>query len=125
MELLITREQKEGMMGGITFQLAARVDLTEEEAEAVAKYKLLNLVVYEKPRDSPDKDSFWSVMWYRLRVERIHVGDLVHGSMVESDNVLEIVQIEEQLKAAAKTLHDVLKASVGYVGETALTFDTA
>ena len=53
MELLLSRDQKNGMlgMGAIKFVLEARARLTDDEAVAVKKYKMGNSIVYEKPND--------------------------------------------------------------------------
>ncbi len=37
MELLLTREQAGGMLGGVKFQLTAKARLTPEESDAVKK----------------------------------------------------------------------------------------
>jgi hypothetical protein len=39
MKLLITRDQAEGLLGGVNFELRAKVQLTNEEAELVKKDK--------------------------------------------------------------------------------------
>jgi hypothetical protein len=39
MKLFITRDQAKGLLGGVKFELRARVELTNEEAELVRKYK--------------------------------------------------------------------------------------
>lgn len=39
MKLQITKDQGKGLLGGVRFQLDARVELTPEEAELVKRYK--------------------------------------------------------------------------------------
>ncbi len=40
MILTITRDQSKGLLGGISFELRAQVELTQEEAELINKYKV-------------------------------------------------------------------------------------
>jgi len=42
MKLAIVRDQAKKLLGGVNFELRARVELTAEEAELVKKYKVDN-----------------------------------------------------------------------------------
>jgi hypothetical protein len=123
MELLIRRDQAGGLLGGVKFQLTARAQLTEDEAAAVNRYKMGDTILYEKPTEAPDRNSFMSLAKYRFMVPRIQVKDLVSGKTIEAKDILEIIDAEEQLKTAAEAFHKMLKAASTFGGETALKFD--
>ena len=123
MELLLRREQAGGMLGGVKFQLTAKANLKPEEAEAIKKYKMGDLVLYEKPTAPPDSNSFMSLAKHRFMVPRIQVRDLVEGKTIETKDIVEAMGAEAQLKDAAGALHSMLQAAVAFGGETVHTFD--
>ena len=55
MELLLRRSQKSGLMGGVKFTLEARVELTQEEGANVRKYKMSDILLYEKGSEKIDR----------------------------------------------------------------------
>ena len=122
MELLLTRDQQSSMLGAIKFQLTARAKLSPDEASAVKKYKMGETILYEKTTDKPDPSSFMSLARHRFTVPRIQVRDLVDGKTIETKDILEILDAEEQLTDAAKAFHKILRAASTFGGETALTF---
>lgn len=122
MELLLTRGQSGGMLGGIKFQLTAKARLTSDESGAVKKYKMGDTILYEKETDGPNPGSFLSLAKHRFMVPRIQVRDLVDGKTLETKDILEIVDAEEQLKVAAKNFHRMLTAAATFGGETVHTF---
>ncbi|MDB5870652.1 MAG: hypothetical protein JWQ07_94 [Ramlibacter sp.] len=122
MELLLMRDQQSGMLGGTKFQLTAKAKLTDAESSAVKKYKMGETILYEKPTDKPDPNSFMSLARHRFTVPRIQVRDLVDGKTIETKDILEILDAEEQLTDAAKAFHKMLRAASTFGGETALTF---
>lgn len=122
MELLLTREQAGGMLGGIKFQLTAKAKLEQHESDAVKKYKMADTILYEKQGERPDASSFMSLARHRFMVPRIQVRDLVDGKTIETKDILEIIDAEEQLKDAAKNFHRMLTAASTFGGETVHTF---
>lgn len=122
MELLLTRDQVGGMMGGIKFQLIAKAKLSDEETAAVKKYKMGDVILYEKQGQGPDPSSFLSLARHRFMVPRIQVQDLIWGKTIEAKDILEILDAEEQLKSAAQAFHRMLRAASTFGGETAHTF---
>ena len=122
MELLLTREQAGGMLGGVKFQLTAKAKLSDDESAAVKKYKMGDTILYEKQSDKPDPNSFLSLARHRFTVPRIQVRDLVDGKTIETKDILEILDAEEQLTDAAKAFHKMLRAASKFGGETALAF---
>ncbi|WP_342619807.1 hypothetical protein [Rhodoferax sp. GW822-FHT02A01] len=125
MELLLTRNQKSGLVGGIKFLLTAKARLTDEELDAIKKYKLSDTLLYEKPNDGPNMHSITSMLAYRFAVPRLHVHDLVDGKTIEGKDVVEILDAEEQIIKAAEVFHKVLTAAKSFGGETVHTFEPA
>lgn len=122
MELLLTRDQAGGLLGGIKFQLTAKAKLSDEEASAVKKYKMGDTILYEKQGDRPDPSSFMSLGRHRFTVPRIQVRDLVDGKTVETKDILEILDAEQQIMESAKAFSKMLRAASSFGGETAHTF---
>ncbi len=122
MELLLTRDQKGGLMGGIKFQLTARAQLTPDESEAVKKYKMGDTVLWEKPNDGPNIQSVTSILKHRFLVPRVQVFDLINGKTIEAKDIVEILDAEEQLLSAANLFHKMLTAAKSFGGETVHQF---
>lgn len=122
MELLLMRDQKGGLMGGIKFQLTAKAKLAPEESDAVKRYKLGSTLLYEKPATPPDRNSITSLLAHKLLVPRIDVNDLVNGTTIEAKDILEVMAAEEQIKTAAEMFHKMLTAAKTFGGETVHTF---
>lgn len=122
MELLLTREQAGGMLGGIKFQLTAKARLSDDESAAVKKYKMGETILYEKDAAAPDPRSFLSLARHRFTVPRIQVRDLVEGKTIETKDIAEIMDAEAQIKDAAKVFHFMLKSAASFGGETVHTF---
>jgi hypothetical protein len=122
MELLLTRDQQSGMLGGIKFQLTAKAKLSSDESAAVKKYKMADTILYEKQGERPDPTSFMSLARHRFTVPRIQVRDLVDGKTIETKDILEILDAEEQLKDSAKAFHRMLNAAATFGGETVHAF---
>jgi len=124
MELLLSRDQKKGMlgMGAIKFVLEARARLSDNEATWVNKYKMGKTIVYEKPNDGFNPRSLTSVLSHRFLVPRVSVDDLVSGKTIECADILDILAAEDQLREAAKVFHTMLTAAAAFGGEEVVTF---
>ena len=48
MQLLLKRHQRTALMGGITFILDVRAELTAEERRNIRRYKLGNTLLYQR-----------------------------------------------------------------------------
>ncbi len=122
MELLIRRDQSSGLLGGVKFQLSVRASLTNEELAAVKKYKMNGTTLYDASPDSRS-GSVTSILINSFTVPRIEVKDLVEGKTIEVNSIMDVLSAEEQVKAAAKGFHNMLKAAATFGGETVHTFD--
>jgi hypothetical protein len=87
MKLLLKRNQKSGMMGGITFILDARAQLTSEERNNIERYGLGKTMLYQR-NQTIDRGSGLLGAASRLAFKMINievtVASLVNGTHLES-----------------------------------------
>lgn len=123
MKLLLRRNQRQGMLGKVTFTLEVRADLADEERAAIDTYRLGDTVLYER-NTLVDPGSgllgLASRMAFRAMNMSVSVNDLVHGKKLECKDIVEMLAVEEQLREAAKTFSAVLHAARRFGGEEAI-----
>ncbi|MCU7867424.1 MAG: hypothetical protein KZQ98_02675 [Candidatus Thiodiazotropha sp. (ex Lucinoma borealis)] len=120
MKVLLSRNQKSGIVGKIAFTLNIRAELSDAEKSSIAKYKLGNTMLYE--RDTLiDRGSglrgLISRLFYRAVNMSISVDDLTKGKRIECKDVVEMLAIEDQIKEASTTFKAVLAAAASFGGE--------
>ncbi len=131
MEVLLTKSQKKGMMGlgSVTFTLHVQARLTDHEAELVKKYKLGNLVVYEKIdgiTNAGGKNTFTSLaLAVASRAFKLNftVDNLVNGRTVEAKDISEVISARDEILNAAEAFHNLLMTSKYFEGEELIKFD--
>ena len=122
MKLLLRRDQKSGMLGvgKVTFTLAVRAELSEEEKSNIKKYKLGETVLYERSTMT-DRGSgllgLASRVAFKMMNLSISVNDLASGKQVDCKDIMEMLAVEEQIKEAAQTFKAVLTAAAQFGGE--------
>ena len=120
MKLLLRRDQRAGMLGKVIFTLEVRADLTDEERNAISKYKLGDTVLYEK---STLVDPGSGLLGLASRVAHkamnmsVSVKDLANGKKLECKDIVEMLAVEDQVREAGKTFHAVLHAALHFGGE--------
>ena len=125
MKLLLRRNQKAGMMGmgGITFTLEVRAELTSVERDNIGKYKLGKTQLYSKG-EITDRGSgllgFASRLAFKALNISVSVDDLTGGKRIDCKDILEMLAVEEQIKEAAQTFKQVLEAAAYFGGEEVL-----
>ena len=122
MKLLLRRDQKSGMLGvgKITFTLAVRAELTDEEKNNIRKYKLGDEVLYSRGEFKEKSNvyaNFASIIAFRMLNLSISVDDLEKGKRVDCKDIVEMLAVEEQIKEAAQTFKAVLEAAASFGGE--------
>lgn len=120
MKLLLRRDQKSGMIGGVTFTLDVRAELAEEERTNIRKYKLGKTVLYSRGEIvDPGKGllGLASRLAFKMTNISVTVDDLVDGKRVDCKDIVEMLAVEEQIKEAAKTFKQVLEAAARFGGE--------
>ncbi len=121
MKLLISRDQKKGLLGGkMKFILKARAEVTDEEKDNIAKYKMGNTLLYT---NLEDRGSGLLGMLSRAAMAiEIKVDDLVKGKQVECKDIIEMLALEEQVKEACNNFKNVLEAAASFGGEEIVEF---
>jgi len=125
MKLRLNRSQRtSGMMSkNVVFSLGAQVDLTAEEAGYVKKYKMNKQVIYNKDRVNPEMHDYGSGKGIMRNLSAIAmninltVDDLVKGRTIECKDIGEILDAEDTVKSACKSLKHLLEACSGFEGE--------
>ncbi|MBV9182364.1 MAG: hypothetical protein JO356_13725 [Acidobacteria bacterium] len=120
MKVLLRRDQRQGVLGKVIFTLEVRADLLPEEKDAITKYKLGDTVLYE--RDTLiDRGSGLLGVASRLAFKAMNISvavkDLTNGKKIECKDIIEMLAVEEQIREAAHTFGQVLKAARQFGGE--------
>jgi hypothetical protein len=120
MKLLLRRDQKSGLLGKIAFVLDVRAELTGDEKNSIAKYKLGNTMLYEREKLA-DKGSGLLGVASRLALKMMNISvsvdDLSKGKQIECKDIVEMLAVEDQIKEACQTFRAVLKAAASFGGE--------
>ncbi len=121
MKLLLRRDQKSGLIVKITFTLAVRAELTEEEKNNIKKYKLGDTMLYER-QALIDKGSGLLGVASRLAFKALNISvsvdDLSGGKKIDCKDIVEMLAVEDQIREAAQTFKNVLQAAASFGGET-------
>lgn len=120
MKLLLRRDQKSGFTGKITFTLAVRAELSDQEKNNIQKYKLGDTMLYER-MTMTDKGSGLLGVASRLAFKAMNltvsVDDLSDGKKIDCKDIVEMLAVEDQIKEAAQTFKNVLEAAASFGGE--------
>lgn len=120
MKLLLRRNQKSGLIGKITFVLDVRAELTDQEKNDIAKYKLGNTMLYERAKLSDPGSGLLgaaSRLAFKMMNLTVSVSDLSDGKQIECKDIVEMLAVEDQIKEACQTFQAVLKAAASFGGE--------
>jgi hypothetical protein len=121
MKILLRRDQKSGLMGGIKFTLAIRAELTEAEKSNIQKYKLGDTMLYERAKIADPGSGLIgaaSRLAFRMTNLSVSVNDLSRGKTIEFKDIVEMLAAEAQIREAAQTFKNVLDAAATFGGET-------
>jgi len=114
MKLTITRDQSKKMMGGVSFELFAKVELTGEEAELIKKYKA--------ERESLVKKEIKIPLTGRSIVLNITIGDLVSGQSFKCNDIAEILETENNIKESCVVFKNYLEVMRHFGGQEVIQF---
>ncbi len=120
MKLLLRRDQKSGLMGGMKFMLDVRAELSDDEKSNIKKYKLGDTMLYERAKMTEPGSGLIGVGWrlaFKMTNLTVTVDDLSKGKQIECKDIVEMLAVEEQIKEAASTFKSVLKAASSFGGE--------
>lgn len=126
MKLLLKRNQKKSMIGSqVHFTLDARAELTDEEREHVNKYRMGKtlLVSNFEDRGAGIIGLLSRFIYTRFRgTADIAIDDLVKGRQFDCHDVLELIDIERQLREASETFKTILNIAASFGGEELIEF---
>lgn len=131
MELLLSKSQKSGMLGGVSFVLDIKTKLSPEEQALIKKYKMGNLLVYEKlpvseaVRNLGGMASALTAIASKALKLQITVDNLVGGRKVECKDIGEMIAAHEQIESAADNFYALLMAAKNFEGEEVITYPRA
>ncbi|MFM9942162.1 MAG: hypothetical protein ACKVP7_21980 [Hyphomicrobiaceae bacterium] len=121
--LKIRRTQSRGVTGKITFSVHFIAELPPASREAVSRYGFGKVILYQK--DLRLKltlnvfrmlwRAFW--LWVTRRTWRITVNDLVDGRVIAARDVLEMLDVENDIRGAAETFAKILRTAAKFGGE--------
>jgi len=102
-----------------------QVDLTPEEAECVKRYKMGKEILFSKSRivgtgTGPEAETlrgFARNLAAMATILTITINDLVQGRMIECKDILEMLDIEDQIRTACTTFNSVLQAAAQFDGD--------
>ena len=115
MRLFIIRDQAKGLLGGVKFELRARVELTNEEAELVSKYKAGKEILLKKELKIPftSKSLFFDIKIDSLRA----------GQTFKCNNIAEILEYEKNVKESCESFKNYIEIMRSFGGEEEIEFE--
>jgi hypothetical protein len=115
MRLIIQKDQSKGLMGGVSFEVAALVKLTPEERHLVQHYKMENHVLFSKKMVT---------LWGTPTDQEIQVrvNDLAAGTVYKCKDLNEVINLAESVKRACESLSAYLEVASTFGGEEVYEF---
>jgi len=120
MKLLLRHDQKSGFTGKVTFTLAVRSELTDQERNNIEKYKLGETMLYERATLADKGSGLLGVasrLAFKMMNLTVSVNDLSGGKKIDCKDIVEMLAVEDQIKEAAQTFKNVLEAAASFGGE--------
>lgn len=112
MILKIVRDQSKALLGGINFELKAQVELTSEEAELIKKYKAHKEVLLSKEMN---------LLGNKFDIA-IKIADLVDGQAFKCKDIAQILETEENVKEACKSMKNYIMVMKSFGGQDTYEF---
>ncbi len=121
--LKIRRSQAQKLVGGVAFHVHFIAELSPDAQKAVEHYRFSKTVLYQKPLEL--KVTFyvlvalWRALWLWITRSRwqITVNDLIKGRTVKCKDILEVLEVEKDVRIAAELFADILRAASWFGGE--------
>ncbi|MDP2331833.1 MAG: hypothetical protein Q8M19_14175 [Reyranella sp.] len=126
MKLLLRRDQKSGLIGGISFQLNVRADLSPEEKKNISRYKLGKTVLYSRGAMADGGSGLLGLasrLAFKAMNISVSVDDLTDGKQIECKDIIEMLAVEDQIREASKTFKLVLEAAATFGGEEVVALE--
>lgn len=116
------------LSGKVAFALQARVELSNEEEEALLRYKFGKEVLYSKENVTPThaNRNTWAGIGRNLAAAALNlvitVDDLVKGKTVECKSIVEMLDVEDTIKESCDVLKGMLEAALNFEGESVVEY---
>jgi len=123
MQLKIRRSQTTGLGGGVQFNVHFIAELSPDAHQAITHYRLGKTVLYQKPLELQLSFNIvvvlWRMLWLWLTRSRwqITANDLAKGRTVKCKDILEVLQVEKDVRTAAALFADILRTASWFGGE--------
>jgi len=115
MKLFLTRNQAKGLMGGIKFELEARVKLTPDEEELIRKYKAEKEVLLKEEVKIPFTG--------RALVFDLTIGSLTAGQKFKCNDIAEILEYEKNIKDSCGLFKNYIEVMKSFGGEEVFEYE--
>lgn len=115
MKLILTKDQSKGMMGKVSFEVKAEIELSDEEANLIKHYKLENEILFQKKIVTiwgQPTDDFIDV----------RVKDLLSGEVYKCKSLNEVISYSDSLKSACVNLKSYLEIAKSFGGKEVVEF---
>jgi len=121
MKLLLRRSERSSVIGKPVYVLEVRVEVSQEESGWIQKYKFGPSLLYSRKGKPTGDPTTWAgfgqnILHYALDLT-VSVNDLVHGKKIECKDIMEMLAAEQQIREAAQTFGNVLRAASQFGGE--------
>jgi len=114
MKLIIKRDQAKKLIGGISFELQAKVELSKEETDLVLKYKADKEVLMEKEIKIPFTG--------KSLILNITIGSLMGGQTFKCNDIGEILEYEKNVKESCEAFKNYIEIMASFGGEEVFEF---
>jgi len=114
MRLSIRKDQAKGLLGGVKFELSARVELTAEELELVKRYKADKEVLLQKEIKIP--------LTGRAITLSLTIGSLTAGQAFKCNDIAEILEYEKSLKESCENFKNYIEVMKHFGGEETIEY---
>ncbi|MBV5338782.1 MAG: hypothetical protein J0665_04375 [Deltaproteobacteria bacterium] len=101
-------------MGGISFELSAKVELTSEESELIKKFKVEKESLLKKEIRIP--------LTGKSIVLSLTIGDLVSGQSFKCNDIAEIIETENNIKESCSVFKNYLEVMRHFGGQEVIQF---
>ncbi len=118
MKLHVVRNQNQGRMGKVSFELKVRTELTPEENALVKKYRAHKEVLFLKEGGSVGK----FLVGKNLSMQKVTIQNLISGMTFKGDNIATILGYEEMIKETCQVFKTYLDTMRSFGGEEVFEF---
>ena len=122
-KLKIRRNQAKGFVNGVAFNVHFIAELSPDAQRAIEHYRFGKTVLYQKELEL--KISFnifvalWRMFWLWITRSRwqITVNDLIKGRTVKCKSILEVLEVEDDVRVASELFAKILRTASWFGGE--------